>query len=128
MRKKIGALLGVLLVSSSFTAFAGSEYLDYSTTVGKFNGSGYTDYQTKVTTGAAAGLNSETVGGTYTVDVRMQDSAGNAGDWAQKVGDNDYRAIDGSPEHTSGKLVRLQFSNDLTTRVDVQVSGNWRSN
>lgn len=128
MKKKISIILGALLISSSIVAFAAGDYVNYSTTVGKFNGSGYTGYQTKTTTGAAAGVVSTTVGGNYTVDVRLQESNGTVGPWFGKLGDNQSAAITSVSEHKAGDSVRLQFSNDLTTRVDVQVDGKWRSN
>jgi len=128
MKKKLGLILGVVLVSSSIMAFAGGTYSNYNTTVGKLNGSGYTGYQIKSINGAAANLNSEVVGGNYTVDVRMQDSNGSVGDWSRDVNDNDSRLVDGSSQQIAGDSVRLQFSNDLTTAVDVQVSGTWKSN
>lgn len=79
--------MGAILILGSTTAYAGSEYQSYSTTVAPFNGNGYTSYQIKDTIGTAAGLKSETVGGNYTVDVRMIDSDGSAGSWCRDVTD-----------------------------------------
>lgn len=128
MKKLISVVVVTCVVASSMCAFAGSTWESYSTTVGKLNGSGYTAYQTKKTTGASCGLQSVSVGADYVVDVRSIDNKGNSAAWARNVSDNDYRAIDGSSKHTSGSSVRLQFSNKLTTPVNVQVSGTWRSN
>lgn len=119
----LGLALGLLAVGGA--AEAGTSYSGYNTTVGKFNGSGYTAYQTKTTSGAYGNLNSTTVGGSYTVDARMQSSTG-TGAWVRSVGDNDSRTLPNSV--SSGRSARAEFSNDATTPVDVQVSGSWRSN
>lgn len=110
------------------TALAGTKFEFYDTTVGKVNGNGYTGFQTKVTTGAAADLYSYIVGGNYEVDVRQIDTKGNNGSWCRNVVDDQDRFVDGHSGHTAGSSVRLQFSNNLTTVVDIQVQGQWASN
>lgn len=126
---KSAVLLSVVaMVSSAVHVIAGTSYEAYSTTVPAFNGSGYTAYQTKTTTGTPANLKSDSVGGSYVVDVRMIDIDGNAGDWTRDVTDNQTYLVDGATSHTSGDSVRLQFSNDWNTPVSVQVEGEWRSN
>ncbi|WP_232550247.1 hypothetical protein [Propioniciclava soli] len=107
------------------SAWAGTTFQGYSTTVGKLNGNGYTAYQTKVGAGTAADLRSGTVGADYVVDARLQAAAGTGG-WARDVGDNDTRQLWNSVQ--KGASARVQFSNDWNTAVDVQVSGTWRSN
>lgn len=129
MRKKIVALGTVLLLAASVTAHAGTTFENYSTTVGAFNGSGYTDTQIKATNGAAADLNSGSVGGNYVVDVRQQlENGSGSGSWTRNVDDATNYLVDGTTSQTSGSKVRLQFSNDWNTPVSVQVSGKWRSN
>lgn len=118
------------LATLSFTAMAGNSYTKYDTTVGKFNGNGYSGTQTKETSGANGYIISDSVGGGYSVDVRMQKSNGSAsGEWYRnlKSGTNTGYEIDGHVDQKSGDSVRLQFSNDLTTHVDVQVTGWWLS-
>ncbi|WP_342372714.1 hypothetical protein PCC79_00745 [Propioniciclava soli] len=117
------AVVGMLAVGTS--AWAGTTFQGYSTTVGKLNGNGYTAYQTKVGAGTAADLRSGTVGADYVVDARLQAAAGTGG-WARDVGDNDTRQLWNSVQ--KGASARVQFSNDWNTAVDVQVSGTWRSN
>lgn len=109
------------------TAFAGTTSTSYNTTVGKFNGSGYSDYQTKTTGGANGWIDSTQVGGDYVVDVRMNSSAGN-GSWLRNLDDGTSAALPGSSKQTAGSSIRLKFSNDLTTPVNVQVKGSWKSN
>ena len=46
------AVVGMLAVGTS--AWAGTSFQSYRTTVGKFNGNGYTAYQTKSGAGTAA--------------------------------------------------------------------------
>ena len=127
MKKKIIATLMLVFILGT-VVYAGTTYVDYSTTVAALNGNGYTAYQTKTTTGASARLYSASVGGDYEVDARMIDSSGSAGDWYRNLGDGEWAYIDGSPYQLSGDSVRIQFSNDLTTLVDVQVTGSWKSN
>ncbi|MEW5323794.1 hypothetical protein V2J23_17245 [Geobacillus thermoleovorans] len=126
MKKKLVVLsLSVGLVAFGGAVQAGSSWSNYNTTVGKFNGSGYTGYQTKASSGTYGELNSSVVGGSYTVDARMRASSG-TGSWVRSVTDNDYRTLPNSVP--SGLSARVEFSNDITTPVDVQVSGTWRSN
>lgn len=127
MEKKKLAVLGlsVGLLALGGAVQASTTYSSYDTTVGKFNGSGYTGYQTKTTSGAYGNLKSSSVGGSYTVDARMQASSG-TGSWVRSVTDNDTRNLPNSVP--SGTSARVQFSNDITTPVDVQVTGSWRSN
>ena len=117
------AVVGMLAVGTS--AWAGTSFQSYSTTVGKFNGNGYTAYQMKSGAGTAADLRSKSVGADYVVDARLQAASGTGG-WARDVGDNDTRQLWNSVQ--KGASARVQFSNDWNTSVDVQVSGTWRSN
>ena len=117
--------VGGLIALGSGVAYAGPIWASYDTTVGKFNGSGYTSYQTKTYDSAAGGVSSRTAGGSYTVDVRMNSADGN-GSWARALNDNDSRNLSNSIH--KGNSTRLQFSNNLNTPVNVQVTGSWRSN
>lgn len=122
-------LLGVAICSiGSSMVYAGTSYSSYNTTVGRFNGSGYTGYQTKTTSGANGNLRSKSVGGSYVVDARMIESNGTAASWRRNITDNKNYALDGHYSHKKGDRVRVQFSNDLTTPVNVQVTGSWKSN
>mgnify|MGYP004453715603 CR=1 FL=1 len=120
-------ITGLIMVMFSTVAFAGTTYSYYNTTVGKFNGSGYSGYQTKVTSGANGLLKSSTVGGNYTVDARMSSTAGN-GAWLRNVDDGTVAYLDSPVSQVNGCSVRCQFSNDITTPVDVQVTGYWKCN
>ena len=51
-------------------------------------------------------------------------SAASNGSWA-RMGDRTYADL--FNKVYAGKQARVQFNNDGTTRVDVQVSGVWRS-
>lgn len=37
-------------------------------------------------------------------------------------------SLPGNSKHTKGNSIRVQFSNDWDTPVNVQVSGRWKSN
>ncbi|WP_104176445.1 hypothetical protein [Cryobacterium sp. Y50] len=116
----------VIVLSGATAAMAGTDNEPYNTTVGKFNGSGYTGYQVKDIYGATGRLESATVGGDYLVDARMQSSNGATGSWARNVSDGtNHDLVNGI---ANGQYVRVQFSNDAFTPVDVQVTGDWRSN
>ena len=83
-KKSAVAMLLVLvcMATMALTAFAGNSFTGYNTVVGKVNGNGYSTTQTKATSGANGRVKSATVGGNYTVDVRMQKSDGTAsGAW-----------------------------------------------
>ncbi|WP_074033560.1 MULTISPECIES: hypothetical protein [unclassified Exiguobacterium] len=119
----MGLAVGLLALGGA--AQAGTTYSNYDTTVASFNGSGYTGYQTKSSSNASGTLSSKTVGGSYTVDARMTASSG-TGSWVRSVSDNETRSLSNSI--SSGRSTRVQFSNDLTTPVSVQVTGQWKSN
>ena len=130
LRNKIlkAATLGCAAVMMfSTVAWAGTSYSGYNTTVGRFNGSGYSGYQTKSIAGANGYIKSTKVGGDYVVDVRMNSSAGN-GAWLRNVGDNTSDYVPGKSTQLNGTSVRLEFSNDITTPVNTQVEGTWKSN
>lgn len=128
--KKVKVLLVAMAVAvlGSVVTYAGTAYVSYNTTVGRLNGSGYTGYQSKSVSGANGDLRSGSVGGSYVVDARIIDSAGHVGSWTRNIGDNGNYVLDGNVKHTSGDRVRVQFSNDWNTPVNVQVTGSWRSN
>ena len=126
-RKLIG-ILGVCLIASSISVFAGESYAGYSTSVGKFNGDGYTAYQTKTVPFRAGDINSKSVGGGYKVDARLTGS-GYSGSWTRNiVSGKQYIVGAVADKHIVGSRVRVHFSNNITTPVNVQVSGTWRSN
>jgi len=109
------------------TAHAGNNFSGYNTTVGKMNGNGYSGYQTKSTGGANGYIISTSVGGNYVVDARMNCNKGNA-PWKRNITDGTSGSLPGYYKQTAGESIRIQFSNDITTPVDVQVVGKWKSN
>lgn len=127
LKKKTLASLGLTvgLLAIAGAAQAGTTYSGYNTTVGSFNGSGYTGYQTKASSDVSGSLKSSSVGGKYTVDARMSASAG-TGSWVRSVSDSETRSLPNSIN--KGSSARVQFSNDVTTPVSVQVTGSWKSN
>lgn len=133
MRKEIFTknlvLTGVIAIAGSISAYAGTTpYSAYDLTVPRLNQSAYTGYtQTKTVRGATGNIDSWTVGGNYTVDVRMLDAQGNAGAWARNVGDNTNKVLGGHNNHLKGDSMRAQFSSDLSTTVNVSIDGAWRS-
>lgn len=118
---------GLATMLFATAAFAGTSTTGYNTTVGKFNGSGYSTYQTKATAGANGWIYSTRVGGNYKVDVRMDSPSGN-GSWLRSVDDGTSASLPGSSSQITGASVRLKFSSNITTPVNVQVEGSWKSN
>ncbi|WP_338705506.1 hypothetical protein [Priestia aryabhattai] len=120
----IGGVAASMLLTGGLVAQASTKYKSYSTTVGPINGSGYSSYQTKNVAGQKADISHKSNGG-YSVDVRTN-SSGSNGTWARNLQAGDKRQLSNS--HNKGTQTRLQFSNDLDTRVSTQSSGTWRSN
>jgi hypothetical protein len=132
IKKYLSAVLAVLICVTALTvtAMAGNTLTGYNTTVGSFNGSGYSGTQTKATSGANGKVVSTSVGGSYKVDVRQQKSDGTAnGAWYRDLDDGTDTGfnVGGHVDQTYNSTVRMQFSNDLTTPVSVQVVGEWCS-
>lgn len=126
--KLVGVALaaGILVSGGALAANAGDHWSNYNTTVGKFNGNGYTGTQKKAIAGAAGELRSKSVGGKYVVDARLQRSNGKqSGQWARRVNSGTRASLYNSLP--AGARTRVQFSNNISTTVDVQVSGTWRS-
>ena len=122
IRPLAAAALAVVAAVSATSAYAGTSYRSYSTTVGKFNGKAYTASQTKSINSRAGDLTSQSVGGNYKVDARMLPG----GTGVSGVTDNQEYKLNNSIG--SGASTRVEFNNGVFTRVDVQVSGTWRSN
>lgn len=129
MKKCIKAICvaGLIVTTMGMSAYAGSDYEGYCVSVAKFNGNGYSDYQTKSTAGADGYIKSDTVGGSYEVDVRMESDDGD-GAWLRDVTDGTNKAIPGTSKQKKGCSVRAEFSNNITTPVNIIVDGEWKSN
>ena len=56
----------------------------------------------------------------------MISSQGN-GTWLRDLNDGTSASLPGYYKQVAGTKVRLQFSNDITTPVNVHVSGTWVS-
>ena len=116
----------VFILLSGTAVLAGTSSTGYKTIVGKLNGYGFSGYQTKTYTGNSGVLYSSLVGGAYVVDVRMDGIYDGA--WVRDVNDYQTRTLPSTSGQTSGSSIRLKFSNDWNTSVDVLVSGSWQSN
>ena len=88
------------------------------------------DTGVKETTGSSAYLYSATVGGGYEVDCRQRDLSNNvSGAWTRDISSvNNAAYLEGVSRMFAGHEVGLQFSNNLTTPVRVEVNGSWDSN
>lgn len=116
----------VVFAASAGLAQATYSYQDYNTTVGKLNGNGYTGNQTKTDAYEDGEIYSENVGGSYKVDGRLENANGAAfGSTWQRLGDKTWKQLPNLIN--TGWSTRVHFSNDLSTRVDVQVYGKFRA-
>ena len=120
-------VIAVAILMLGTCAFAGSEAKDYYLTVGRCNGNAYTQYQRKEKTDKKGDLYSHTVGGNKKVDVRME-CDGEDGEWTRNVTDNKNYKLATNKSMYDGIRVRAEFSNDLFTIVDIEVSGEFASN
>lgn len=116
----------VFMLLSGTAVLAGTTSTNYLTVVAKLNGYGYSNFQTKTYTGNTGSMYSSSVGGGYVVDVRMVGPS-NA-EWIRDLNDYQSRSLPSNSSQTAGSSIRLQFSNDWNTPVDVLVSGTWKSN
>lgn len=126
MNNKIKALIltGVLATGALGSSVAYARNIEnFSTTVGRLNGSGYTENLTKVNSNQAAICHNSSIGGGYKMDVRVQRYNGTqSGSWVRLSSG----ARISLPNKIGANLsTRLHFSNDITTPVNVQVSGSW---
>ncbi|SNC60604.1 hypothetical protein SAMN05445756_0313 [Kytococcus aerolatus] len=122
--RRAAAAIGLALITAlgSTSAFAGTVFSTYNTTVGNNNGKGYTGYQKKYASNRAGDLHSRTVGGSYKVDARMLPG----GTGISGVTDSSSYKLNNTISR--GDSTRVEFNNGIFTPVDVQVTGTWRSN
>lgn len=120
--------LAFLLLATLALATSG---LSASCIIPAFNGSANSrDTGIKETTGSSAHLYDATVGGGYEVDCRQSDLSNNVnGAWTRDISSvNNAAYLEGVSRMFAGHEVYLQFSNNLTTPVRVEVNGSWDSN
>lgn len=127
-KKVMSGLLAAAVLLVGSVCYAGS-WKAYDTTVGAWNGQGFTGSSTaEEIEDHQAWLDSFTVGGDYTVDARLQGYYNGSyrapGKWIQDVTDNKWYYY-GYSLGFDFKKGRFQFSNDLTTPVKVQVTGEF---
>lgn len=130
--KKSSAVLGLSLALLGIGGVAQASYTfsSFNLTVPKINGSAYTAYQTMAsdTSGEEFDVIVDSVGGGYKVDLRVNYSDGRNSSWVRDVSSGYSKTLTSYYPAEKGTKTRLQFSNDLTTYVDVQVKGKWRNN
>lgn len=125
LKKKLAILLvgGGLLLTGGLVS-AGTSYEYYTETVPRFNGTAYTDSQKKATSNKAADLQVSTIG--KAMDARLWGTNANwIGPWKRVSTTGNYTLYNSVP---AGEFPAVQFSNDLTTSVNVLIAGQWRSN
>lgn len=123
LKKKLLGFLIVILLTVGGSASALSTYMTYSCFVPRFNGSDFTGSQYKNGNGTPIDLNVSTLG--KAVDARSFGSGG-AGGWVRIAQTGTFSIPD--PNNFNGDYSSVQFSNDLTTAVNVSVVGTFRNN
>ena len=85
---------------------------------------------TKEAPGSSAYLYDAMVGGGYEVDARQwDDEIELAGPWTRDVSTtNNECYLVGKPKMYEGHTIKIEFSSDLLTFVDVVVDGRWDTN
>ena len=128
MKKKL-IVLGLATGLLTTAGIGQAMMTGFNENVGAYNGSAYTDWKSDPTDNDLyVRVNVENVGGSYTVDVRdnMKKISNGATDntaWVRSVGDQTAWRWQGS--RTGAYKDRIEFSNDLTTPVTVNVYGSW---
>lgn len=127
-RSTITAVLAAgIIFGGGAIANAGNSWQGYDTIVGRLNGSGFTSTQTKAASDRRSNVDVRTVGGSYAVDFRAQRSDGaRSSSWVRNVRGGWSGGVNNTVKR--GEAIRIQFSNKLSTPVDVRVTGRWRSN
>lgn len=134
MKKTKLIFMGVvfsLLVTGGMVQ-AGHNYEGYNKDVGAYNGSAWSIYQrhTGLNGTELITVQHKTTSGDYTVDIRAQRNTGANvyTAWARNIGDNRFITFDRHPILQSiNAYHRLEFSNDLTTPVKVNVVGSFKT-
>lgn len=131
-RKCLSALASFMalgaMASVAPVAYATMNYDKFSVTVPKVNGDAYTGSQKKVQADAPAELRHVSVGGNYGVDacvVGKDSSICLVSPWKRLKGKDVSQSIPNAAGETSS--VRIRFSNDVKTLVNVAVKGEWRA-
>lgn len=111
------------------SVFAGTTYVNFNVDVPKINRSAFTGEQTKTTQSKAGHIRFTLVGGGYKVNCRMNKKAdGSEGAWANNMATGSTANLPSRASHNAGDKVRVRIKNKLTTLVDVNAHGTWRSN
>ncbi len=119
----------VALLATAGVAQAGFTNKSYNTTVGSWGGKGYTGTDVKVQTDADAYIKSVSVGGSYQVDACVAlPTTGWCTAFAEVVRLDDNVTRYPGNSVVAGNNPRIMFTNDWNTVVNVQVTGQWRSN
>lgn len=125
-RSTVAAAVALGLGLSVTAGIAQATYTQksYDVVVPKFNGSGWSGQQTKTDAYEDGHIYSSGVGGSYNVDARLENANGAAAgsSWV-RVGDT--TSADLPNLINKGWSTRVKFSNDLGTRVNVQVLGKF---
>lgn len=122
--------VAAICIVTAFTtsAFAGYSNSDFNVDSPKLGRSGYTGTQTKATTNRSGHIHFDYVGADYKVDCRLRDKGDKTeGAWVKDCTDGTDKNLASRASHASGDKMCVRIDNKLTTPVDVNSYGNWRS-
>lgn len=109
-------------------AYAGTSFTKFNVDVPALNGSKNSGSQTKAYTGRAGYIIVDYVGGGKELDCRMRDTKDyTEGAWVNNITTSSKKNVYSRASHEAGDTVCIRFSNKLTTVVEVNTSGDWRS-
>ncbi|MBW0934215.1 hypothetical protein [Priestia megaterium] len=126
----LASAFGLLITGG--VAQASTTFKSYSKSVPRVNGSAYTGYQKMTgydTVLETIDVDSKSVGGDYTIDIRGQRDGGKDPNtpWIRNAGDNESYTIKTNVVNSNKYSYRLQLSNKLATPVAVLATGSFRT-
>ena len=126
--KFVSAMICIMIVLTT-CAFAGTSKSEFHVDVPKLGRSVLSDtQQTKTYTNRSGEIEFRFVGGGYKIDCRLNDlKNGDEGAWVKDCKSGTCKSLPSRASHQVGHKMKVRFDNKLTTFVDVNSYGKWRS-
>lgn len=118
-----------IMIVLTTSAFAGTSKSNFNVDVPKLGRSTFSNtQQTKTYTNRSGEIEFELVGGGYKIDCRLNDrNNDDEGAWVKDCKSGTCKSLPSRASHKSGHVMKVRFDNKLTTYVDVNAYGKWRS-
>lgn len=124
--KAIAVIVGCFLMFST-CVFAGTSFSSYNVDVPKLGGHADSGTQKKAYQGRSGEIKATYVGGGYTITCRLRDVSNGTEGAAASIKTGRTATLYSRASHKAGDTMCVRFYNNLTTFVDVNSSGKWRS-